>query len=147
MADSITKRIAAQVVTVIGALGVPAGVTVNKTRDTAVALNELPMYSVYLDNEHADPQGQPRRPVITKRELDLAVKIRVNGTDDDIDPHRQWIIASIIGDPSLGGLATNVTEGDTEWDSEEGTDGSFTATIIHFKVEYQTKPADITARQ
>jgi hypothetical protein len=147
MADSLTKRITSQIVAVIGAPGVPAGVTVNKSRDTAVALNELPMYSVYLENEHQEPQGQPRRPVLIKRELDLSVKIRVAGTDDDIDPHRQWIIAQIFSDISLGGLANNVQEIDSEWESEEGTDGSYTAAILHLKVEYQTKSADITARQ
>jgi hypothetical protein len=146
MADSYTKRITSQIVAAIGATGVPAGVTVNKSRDTAVAVNELPMYSVYLDNEHPEPVGQPRRPVLIKRELDLAIKIRVLGTDDDIDPHRQWIIAQIMGDPSLGGLASNITEVDSEWDSEEATEGNMTAFIVHFKVEYQTKPADITAR-
>jgi hypothetical protein len=146
MADSFTKRIVARGVAVISAPGIPTGVTVNKSRDTAVALNELPMYSLYLDNEHAEPQGQARRPVLIKRELDLAIKIRVQGTDDDIDPHRQWIIASIMADTSLGGLASNIQEGDTEWDSEEATDGNYTASIIHFKVEYYTKPADITAR-
>jgi hypothetical protein len=146
MADSYTKRITSQIVAVLGAPGVPTGVTVNKSRDTAVAVNELPMYSVYLDNEHPEPIGQPRRPVLIKRELDLAVKIRVAGTDDDIDPHRQWVIAQIMTDTSLGGLASNIQEGDTEWDSEEATDGNYTASIIRFKVEYYTKPADITAR-
>lgn len=148
MADSYTKRIVAQTVTAISAPGGPSGVTVNKSRGTAIAQSELPMYSVYLIQEQPEPQGQPRRPAAMKRMLELVVKIRVNGTDDDVDPHRQWIIAQIGADPSLGGLAIYTQEGVTTWDSEsvEGTDGEFTAADVHFSVEYQTKPADITAR-
>jgi hypothetical protein len=142
MADSYTKRIIAQVVAVIA----KTGVTVNKMRAGTVAQNELPMYSVYLLQEDPKPVGQPRRPAAMKRTLELAIKIRVAGTDDDTDPHRQWVIAQLGADTSLSGLAIYVDEGITEWDTEEGTDGEYTVAIVHFNVEYQTMAIDITAR-
>jgi hypothetical protein len=146
MADSLTKQIGNNVVAVIGAVGKPAGVTVNKSRDTAVSITELPMYSVYLGTEQVAPIGQPKRPPALKRTLDLTVKIRVNGTDDDTDPHAQWIISQINADTSLGGVATYVEETQREWFSDEASDGNYTAQVIHFSVEYMTKPGDITAK-
>jgi hypothetical protein len=142
MADSITKKITTAVV---NALANP-GVTVNKQRSSNVAMNEMPMYSVYLKFEHPEPKGQSRRPVLMLRTLDLIVKVRVLGDDDDADPHRQFVIAKLGEDATLGGLVTNVSEGDSEWFTEEGIDGESTGAVLHFAVEYTTKPTDITAK-
>lgn len=144
MADSKRQVILNQVAALLSDAANPSGqVTATKQRSIPVGATEGPAYSVYKIHEQVSPIGN-KRGTLKSRLLTLAVKLQVNGTDGDLDPHEQWALSQILKDRTLGGLANDIQESETEWEGVEGTDTSATSAIMTFNVEYQTSLADLT---
>lgn len=154
MADSIRKLITDQVLQRLdgGPLsGSPtlAGGRINKNRSIPVGRDEMPMYSVYFIHEAPTPVGNPRRPVIVDRKLTIETRIIVRGTDDDADPHCQWVTSQMgVGERLVATdgtrLTLSISEGETVFEALEGSEGKVTFTSIRWVIEYRTLPADIT---
>lgn len=154
MADSIRKLITDQVLQRLD--GGPlsdsptlAGGRINKNRHIPIGRDEMPMYSVYFIHEAPTPAGNPRRPVILDRKLTIEIRIIVRGNDDDVDPHCQWVTGQmgsagrLIATDGMR-LTLSISEGETVFESLEGSEGKVTITSIRWVVEYKTLPADIT---
>lgn len=154
MADSIRKRIIDALMARLDdgpAEDSPslADRRINKNRSIPIGKDELPMYSVYFIHESPTTVGNPRRPVVLDRRLLLEVRVIVRGTDDDADPHCQWVtaqLASVDRLPQEDGtnLILNISEAETLFEPLEGSDGKITVTSIRWTVEYKTLPADMT---
>jgi hypothetical protein len=125
-------------------------VKMSKNRSTAIAADEMPMYSVYFVNDQPTAVGaDPRRAVLVKRNLLIEARIIVKGNDDDADPHCIWVTDRMVGadqciDQEGNKLALSVVEAETPFEPLEGTQGEVVTTKIRFLVEYTTHRKDIT---
>jgi hypothetical protein len=145
MGASITQQVMNTVTTTLQG-SAPDGVAVAKGRKTAINEGSLPEVLVYWHQESIVPVGNPRRPSMLTRNLILEVKLTVNGTDEDWDFYRQWIIAAMWNAGTLGGLVKNLSEGETvPYLDDSSASGPLTSGAIRFAVEYTTLPGDLTA--
>jgi len=154
MADSIRKQITDAILQRLD--GAPmdnapsiANKRINKNRSLPPNRNELPMYSVYFMHEAPKPAGNMRRPVLLDRKLLIEVRVIVSGTDDDADPHCQWVTSRLgngaqIQSQDGSNLTMSISELETIFDTLEGSEGKVTLTGIRWTVEYHTNPGDIT---
>lgn len=155
MADSIRKRIVDQLMArLAGDVDTPrpdalGSANINKNRGTAIGKDEMPMYSIYFLSDPPKPAGNMRHPVLQDRKLLIEVRVIVLGTDDDADPHCQWVtnrLATADRLPQDDGtnLALGIMENETLFEPLEGAIDEMTVTKIRWTVEYKTRPEDIT---
>jgi len=144
MASSKRQQIIDAVATLLSDAANPNGqIVATKMRSIAVGTTEAAAYSVYKIHEQVTPIGS-KFGTLKSRLLTLAIKLQVNGDDEALDPHEQWALAQVLKDRTLGGLAIDTQETDTEWEGVEGTDTNATSAIVTFTVEYRTLLADLT---
>ena len=144
-ATSITERIIGAICAALQSRGGPSGLTVDRERRRAIDAAQLPNISVYPTTEQATrPHGSRTSPAV-QRVLGIDVRLRAAGDSSATDPLRLWAVQQIMADPSLGGLALDVEEGSTEWETEEGTEGKIEAAICTFQVTYVTARASLAA--
>jgi hypothetical protein len=144
MADSRTEKILQAIVAALDAAGKPSGSTVNRSRRQAVEPSELPMFSVYPKEEAVKLATESRRTGVADRALTVQVRCRAAGTDEQLDPLRQWVVAALAADLSLGGLAINVVEMGGPWDAADASDNDYSVCEMDFSVRYTTARANLT---
>jgi hypothetical protein len=154
MADSVRKQIVDKIMQRLDGGPFSDAPTIysgrlNKNRSIPIGRDELPMYSVYFIHEAPQAVGNPRRPVILDRRLTIETRIIVRGTDDDADPHCQWVTSQLgnpepITAPDGKRLTLSIAEGETVFAALEGSEGKVLNTAIRWVVEYKTLPADMT---
>lgn len=103
-------------VAALSASGAPGGLQVHRARARPIERDTLPAVVVYSANP---PLGGESERVTrldhdagVERELNLRVEIRVAGEAPEplIDPIYAWVVRSLRGDPTLGGLALDLEE-------------------------------------
>jgi len=144
MADSRTELIIQAIVAALDAGGKPSGSTVNRSRRQSVEPAELPMFSVYPIREETKLAHENRRSGIADRTLSVRIRCRAAGADAALDPLRQWVVAAMHADLSLGGLAINVIEQSAEWAAAGESDGDYSVCEMDFSVRYTTARANLT---
>lgn len=144
MAESRTEQILQAIVNALEGEGKPSGSTVNRSRRQAVNPDELPMFSVYPLREDKKRATENRRSPILDRRLLFRVRCRAQGQDEALDPLRQWAVAALATDLSLGGLALEVLEEEEEWAAADASDADYSVAEMSFSVRYQTARGDLT---
>jgi len=144
MADSRTELIIQAIVAALDAGGKPSGSTVNRSRRQAVEPSELPMFSVYPMAEETKLARENRLSGVADRTLSVRIRCRAAGTDEQLDPLRQWVVAAMHTDPSLGGLAINTVEQSADWAAADASDADYSVCEMDFSVRYTTARADLT---
>lgn len=158
MADSIRKRITDQLLARLGGDTVtpmPTGlgtVKITKNRTSPISSSDLPSYSVYFLHNMPKPIGDPRRAVVNQNHLTIEVRIIANGNDDALDAHDQWVIlrmgtADRLPQSDGSHLTLGIVEGETFFESLEGSQEERTVHRIQWVVEFQSLRADMTKSQ
>jgi hypothetical protein len=130
----------------------PAGVpAATKRRFTPGGSQDKELHlSVFFVEEPNRPIGNARQSGAVQRSLHIAVQATGSSTtpdmtDDLLEPVLAWC-TSVLGSTNLGGLATNVEEVTTKWEQKQA-DRFYIAGTAIYKIEYQSKRNDITAKQ
>jgi hypothetical protein len=144
MSASRTELILQAIVAALDAEGKPEGVTVNRSRRQAVEPGELPMISVYPLREEIKKPEENRRSPVKDRRLLVRLRCRAQGTDEALDPLRQWAVMALESDPSLGGLALDTAEDSGEWAAADDSKADYSVSEMDFSVRYVTARADLT---
>lgn len=137
----------------IGALtaGAPAGLTVHRERTRPIEQESLPAIMVYSDDDIPKPLGEQHYAApLTERHLSLSLECRAQGSsgvspDEALDPVLVWAAAAVAKDPKFGGLATDVSEGKTVWNSKEG-DVPVASAKWSITIKYRTSRLDPTLK-
>jgi hypothetical protein len=150
MTTTIREQIMTAIVAALGAAGAPAGLTVHRERTKPIETDSLPAILLYAEDETPKPWGHSQyRAPLTERQLTVVLECRAQGSlatpvDAALDPVYAWAAQRMFADVSFGGLANEVEEGRTAWQSKEG-DVPVASCAIHFTVKYRTSRLDPTA--
>jgi hypothetical protein len=144
MADSRTELILQAVAAALDGAGKPAGLTVCYQRRQAVEPGELPI--LLIDPVREDPKRatESRFCKVTDRWLQFRVRCRAEGDFSALDPLRQWAVAALLSNPSLGGLALEMEEQPTEWEDADASDTDYFQADLLFRVRYTTARNNLT---
>lgn len=124
--------------------GKPAGVTVDRLRRQAVEPGELPRISVYPLDEAVTRAPPNRGSAKADRLLRIAIVSRVQGTDEALDPLRQWVAAVMASPALLAGLAVAVDEKATDWEAVEDSERDYSVAASDWEIRYVTRSNDLT---
>lgn len=94
------------------------GITgVHRSRADKFAGSEAPALNLMPDSEDPSEVSQG----FTDARLQVEVQVYHRGTEADrlADPIVEAVHAAMLGEPTIGGLAIDVTEAGTSWDFEE----------------------------
>jgi hypothetical protein len=139
MAESITSKIITSIVAALtNSPSKPVGMTVERSLRRPVEPTELPITFVRPLQEPVQRIGTNVRGMAVERTLKVEVAVRCKGNDLALDPLRNWVIATVMADMSVGGVAIEITEDLHDWAAEDATDGDYTQDVIVFAVRYQT---------
>jgi hypothetical protein len=140
------------IVATLGAAGAPAGLTVHRERTRPIEIDSLPAILVYAeDAPKPKPWGEQNyRAPLVERQVLLRLECRAEGTsstavDVALDPITVWATQQMLKDVSFGGLANEVVEENTAWQSREG-DLPIASCAIHFTVKFRTSRLDPTTK-
>ena len=149
--SSIREQILSAIVATLGAAGAPAGLTVHRERTRPIESDSLPAVMVYAEDDVPKPfAAQNYRAPLTERQLTVVLECRAQGSlttavDVALDPIAIWATQQMFADVSFGGLANEVEEGRSAWQSREG-DLPVASCAIHFTVKYRTSRLDPTLK-
>lgn len=136
------------IVSALGGVGKPTGLTVDRHRTIPYGRDVLPAQSVYAVDEEVNtgPGMGAGSPPIRKarRKLKFAVYSRVavsTTADQDLDPLLSWSVQKVCADPTLGGTIHDLKELGTVWD-EADADAVFGGARQFFEADYVTSSAD-----
>lgn len=148
--SSRRDSIVGAIVTALGAVGKPSGLTVHRHRTLPIGEDILPAQVVYCESEEA--KVGPGRGVSdnsyarkAKRTLTVVIESRVNAgsstPDQALDPLLSWCVQQVSADVTQGGYAFDTQEQSTIWNAAE-TDAVLGAAQTRFVIEYVTDAAD-----
>jgi hypothetical protein len=141
--EAISEFVAATLTTAL------TGVKVERFRLRPYEANELPAVAITPNREEVE-YGPGRKDVApgAKRMFFFSVRISVpsDPADEGLDALRALVIAALMKDRSVGGLALGIGETNSEWEAEAGSDFTFGVLIIGFEVHYQTRADDARAQ-
>ncbi|HLZ09338.1 MAG TPA: hypothetical protein VKT80_12160 [Chloroflexota bacterium] len=145
--SSIREQIAQAVVDLLSAPGGPGGVSVHRERTRPIESDKMPAILVYFEDDEPTPLAKVRfQAPLTERHLNLVLELRaipdaVSAPDQAIDPLYLWVIAQLVVNERLGGLAMGITEGPMKWTTKEA-DRIFAGAALHLIVHYRTSRLD-----
>jgi hypothetical protein len=148
---SIREQIMTAIVATLGHAGAPAGLTVHRERTRPIETDSLPAVMLYAEDDIPKPlAAQNYRAPLTERQLGVVLECRAQAslnTSEDValDPVTVWATQRMFADVSFGGLANEVEEGRSVWQSREG-DVPVASCAIHFTVKYRTSRLDPTTK-
>jgi len=134
MADAYELRIlravksaleVASVVTSVGTVTKPTGLTVHRARLRPTQHDKLPSLVVYKLPSAQPPDWREAGSGRISRPLRVGVEMRVKvasitAPDDDLSVLWTWAIVALTADPTLGGLCQDLNEGETDrWEFDE----------------------------
>jgi hypothetical protein len=149
--SSIRMQIMDALVAALSAGGAPTGLTVHRERTRPIEQDSLPAIMVYADDDTPKPLAQQHYAApLTERHLSLALECRAQGAagvspDEALDPVLVWAASAVAKDPRFGGLATDVEEGKTVWNSREG-DVPVASAKWSITIRYRTSRLDPTSK-
>ena len=134
MSASYREQVMTAIVATLAAGTPPAGLTVHRERTRPIETDSLPAIMAPL----------------TERQLGVVLECRAQASlnvapDVALDPITVWATQRMFADVSFGGLANEVEEGRSVWQSREG-DVPVAACAIHFTVKYRTSRLDPTTK-
>ena len=155
MASSIRRRIVDALMARLGgtpSLPRPARLEVakiTKNRTSPISQSDLPTYSVYFLHNMPKAIGDPRRAMVNQNHLTIEVRVIVDGNDDQTDAHCQWVTACLgsadrLPQPDGSDLTNSIVEGETFFESLEGSQEERTVVKMQWTVEFQSLKADMT---
>jgi hypothetical protein len=148
---SFREQIMTAIVAALSAGGAPAGLTVHRERTRPIETDSLPAVLLYAEDDVPKPlAAQVYRAPLTERQLTVVLECRAAGAlntpvDVALDPVAVWATQQMFADVSFGGLANEVEEGRSVWQSREG-DLPVASCAIHFTVKYRTSRLDPTTK-
>lgn len=111
--------------------GVPGSTGVYRSREDAMSREESPAIVVRPESE------RPVENAIGQIDATLTVAVEVyargEAPDTVADPIAEVVFARVMGSPTLGGLAVDITEGPTDFEAE-GADVTAGITTMRFDV-------------
>ena len=119
---------------VAAAVAVP-GLTVFRSRAAALARGEVPAVLVEPKEESVETRSSGQ--AIRDFRLSIAVFIRSDTPDDDLDPFLVAIHAALCADMTLGGLCARIIEESTEWTMDEADLTAMEASLV-YRIRYST---------
>lgn len=137
--ESITQAI----VTALSGVGKPVGLTVHRSRAKPIEQDELPAVVVYaLMEVTARVADGEWLPIVDRRfRVRCEVRVRGNPPDAELDPYLTWVVQSLVGNQTLGGLSDAIHELQSEWDAVS-SNVVLGACAIDFEVRYRTQGDD-----
>jgi hypothetical protein len=124
-----------------------SGVLVCNQRVRPFEQTELPAVNVKMGVERVTyPTQMKRTSPVADRELHLMIRMEAAGDPPATDPLRVLVIRTLMGDRSLGGLAINIEEVESQWEDEAGSDATYGVLIVDFAIRYLTSANDATIR-
>ena len=138
MADTHVKRIVEEIAALVNATGKPEGLTVSTSRTHPTPSNEQLKHIIVYPVRDTDADKQSRNRVFhgSHRQLTVAIECLTAGTDMDNEQLRSWAYGQLMADPSLGGKALNIAEGDTNWEGEADSKTDYSLAALEVLVEY-----------
>ena len=144
--SSIREQIAEQVVELLSVPGGPA-LTVHRERTRPIEKDKFPAILVYFEDDEPTPLMKQRfQAPLTERHLNLVLELRTvpdsgSAPDEAIDPLYLWVIAQLLPNERLSGLAMGITEGPMKWTSTEA-DRVYAGAALHLVIHYRTSRID-----
>lgn len=137
MADTYVQKIVAAMVTALQAAGGPAGLKVTASRKQPTASGStLKHMAVYPLRDAETGEARPRNFPGARRLLTVQVMCRCAGTDQDNEALRAWALAQLMKDRTLGGVAVDLDEVETNWTGELDSAAEYSEAAMDFVVEY-----------
>lgn len=152
-AATIREQIISAIIAALGVMGGnrPGGLTVHRERTRPIEVDSLPAILVYAEDDVPKPLGQQvYGSPLTERQLTVSLECRAQGTssvspDEALDPLLVYATQQMFADEKFGGLANQVEEGKTAWNSREG-DVPVASARLSFTVRYRTSRLDPTSK-
>lgn len=149
MSNSVRLDIRDAVIAVLNADLPTDMVEATKRRWVPSEENRGPLLGVFFLDEPAARVGGRAGP-LTQRSLNIGVQVVVSATAPDlVDDLAEVVLQHVVermGNTTLGGLATNVTEAATIWEPVK-MDRIYLSATVRFVVEFQTVRNDLSKRQ
>jgi hypothetical protein len=118
--------------------------TVYRSRQTALARSEGSAILLEPENEQVEKRASnPGGLVLRNFLVDLSVLARGDPADGIADPIITAAHVSIMADPTLGNLCSQIIEHSTEWKFEEA-DLTAVEVLIRYQIRYATTTNDLT---
>lgn len=138
--EQILQALAARAATVSGI----AATSRTRERATPVAASECPALDLAPDSE---PNPQALGTGADRRDLAVAFKIHTagDGAYALADPIVQTLHAALYADQTLGGLATSILPGATDF-ARDDADQTIGRTTVRYTVVYTTRRSDLAAK-
>ena len=124
-------------------LGTVSGITsVERTREDAMAREESPAIAARWTDEAVLREAVP----YTDKALDIEVYVYARGTPPDqvADPVVQSVHAALMGEPTLGGLAIDISEAGTSMEPDEA-DLTAAGVTMRFRIQYRHQRASLAS--
>ena len=125
---------------------VPGIASTSRTRERATPVVESDCPALDLSPE-SEPNPQALGTGADRRELTLVFKIHTsgNGAYALADPIVQSLHTKLYIDPTLGGLATTILPGATDF-ARDDTEQTVARTTVRYTVIYTTRRGDLSAK-
>lgn len=116
--------------------------SITRERATAVDEKECPAIDIAPDSEPA-PLALGRN--VDQHDLTVEIKIYTagNGAYSLADPHVSALHSAIFADPTLGGIATTITPGATDF-ARDNAGQTLGRTTVRYRIIYTTRRGDLT---
>lgn len=144
--SSIRSQIIAAMKSALDAPEKPTGLSVHRTKTRPITADKLPAIVIYRLQEPTE-RRDGRFGEVAERQLHVRCECRVklhvdeDALDDALDSVTSWAVQALMADPTLGGLAENIQEVNTNWVAAEANQ-VYGAALLDFAVTYQTLAAD-----
>lgn len=137
------EQLVQRIVSLLDAVGKPAGLTVGRSRSLPLEQTSLPATLVYLVGESVTREGRSDGRV--KRAVTIRLEHRAKGEpyDAQLDAQLVWATTQLLADPRQGGLALHTNETELQW-AEADRDAVLGAAAQDFRFEYYAPPNDPT---
>lgn len=137
------EQILATWATALDGAGKPTGLRVHRSRTLPLEQDELPAVVLYLLHEETTRVADGEWLPIVDRRLRVRVECRMTGNPPDqlLDPILSWVIQTLIGEQSWGGLTDSVHEIQSEW-AAESSNTVLAACAIDVEARYRTQGND-----
>jgi hypothetical protein len=136
MADTYVQKIISAISTLMAAAGKPANLVVSTSRVKPASASKLIVVAPLLDAPAREATSRNREYLGVRRLLTVGLLCRVSGMDSDNEALRKWVISQLFKDQTLGGLASSISEGETEWQGEMDSESDYSIAVMQIVVEY-----------
>jgi hypothetical protein len=151
---TVGEQIVEKVVAMLtAALASSPAIPVFNQRVRPFDLTELPAVNVKCGKELVT--YEKRTAHLANRELEIYVRMEAPGDPPALDPIRDKVIKALMPpdpkapgriDRSVGGLALGISEVESEWEYEAGSDAVFGVLQTTYRIWYDTRADDATVQ-